>query len=238
MKKEKKIKIILGLTYLLIILGFFWFFLDNFSLKEIASYDFIKNNNNYFNNIKNKNFFIISIFFFIFTIIWVLLLGFVSPVLLVAGFIFGKWIGSIYALLSLSIGSTFLYIIANYFLKDLVENKFSKKFNYLNEKFKKREFIFLLIYRFIGGIPFFISNILPTIFNVKTKNFFFAFIGMYPQMFVWCALGAGLNDIIEKNLKPPSIIEILYTPEIYIPFLGFIILMILGIIFRNIFYKK
>ena len=44
MKKEKKIKIFLALTYLLIISCFLWVFFNNFSISEISSYDFIKNN--------------------------------------------------------------------------------------------------------------------------------------------------------------------------------------------------
>jgi len=237
MKKEKKIKIFLGSTYVLIILSFLWVFFDNFSLSEISSYEFIKNNNELFNQLKNKNFFLISLAFFIFTIIWVLLLGFGSPILLLSGFIFGKWFGSIYAVLSLSIGATLLYIFANFFLKDLVEKKFSKRFSNLNEKFKKNEFIFFLIYRFVGGIPFFISNILPTIFNVKLKNFFFgSIIGMSPQIFVGVSLGAGLNEIIQKNIEAPSLIELLFSPEIYIPIVAFVILLIVGIIIKNVFY--
>ena len=239
MKKEKKLKFFFGSTYVLIILTFLWVFFDNFSLTEISSYEFIKNNNEYFNQIKNKNFFLISLFFFIFTIIWVLLLGFGSPILLLSGFIFGKWFGSLYAILSLSVGATLLYIFANYFLKDLVEEKFSKKFSNLNEKFKKNEFTFFLIYRFVGGIPFFISNILPTIFNVKIKNFFFgSIIRMLPQVFIGVSLGSGLNEIIQKNTEAPSIKEIIFSSEIYIPIVAFIILLIIAIIIKNIFYKN
>jgi len=239
MKKEKKIKFFLGLTYVLIILSFLWVFFDNFSLSEISSYEFIKNNNEYFNQLKNKNFFLISLLFFIFTIIWVLLLGFGSPILLLSGFIFGKWYGSLYAILSLSIGATLLYMFANYFLKDLVEEKFSKKFSNLNEKFKKNEFTFFLIYRFVGGIPFFISNILPTIFNVKLKNFFFgSIIGMFPQIFIGVSLGSGLNEIIKKNIEAPSLIELIFSQEIYIPIFALVILLIIAIIIKNIFYKN
>jgi len=239
MKKEKKIKFFLALTYIVIILCFLWVFFNKFSIEEISSYEFIKNNHNYFDEIRNKNFFLISIFFFLFTVIWVLLLGFGSPILLIAGFIFGKWIGSIYAVISLTIGATILYLIASYFFKDLVEEKFLKRFSKLNKNFKKNEFYFFLIYRFAGGIPFFISNIIPVIFNVKIKNFIFgSLIGMYPQIFVWTALGEGLNQIIEKNLEAPKISEILFSAEIYIPIIGFVILLVIGIIIKNIFYKN
>ena len=239
MKKEKKIKIILGLGYLVIISGFLWLLFSNFSLTELSSYDFIKNNTIYFNQVRESNFLLVSILFLTFTIIWVLLLGFGTPILLIAGFIFGKWIGSLYAIIGLTIGSTLLYIFANYFLKDFIEEKFSKKFSNLNEKFKKNEFYFFLIYRFVGGIPFAISNILPTIFNIKLKNFFFgSLLGMYPQVFIWVSLGSGLNKIIENNLKPPTLIQLLFSPEIYNPIIGFIILVALGIIIKNIYYNK
>ena len=239
MKKEKKIKFFLGSIYALIILSFLWLFFDNFSIAEISSYEFIKNNIQYFNQLKNQNFFLLSIVFFIFTIIWVLLLGFGSPILLLSGFIFGKWYGSIYAVLSLSIGATLLYIFANYFLKDLVEEKFSKKFFKLQEKFKKNEFFFFLIYRFVGGIPFFISNILPTLFNIKLKNFFFgSILGLLPQIFIGVSLGAGLNEIIKKNIEAPSLFELLSSPEIYTPIAGLIILLIIGMIIKNFFYKN
>ena len=239
MEKEKKIKIFLGSTYALIILSFLWVFFDNFSLSEISSYEFIKNNLEYINQLKNKNFFLISLVFFVFTLLWVLLLGFGSPILLLSGFIFGKWFGFIYAVLGLSIGATLLYIFANYFLRDLVEEKFSKKFSNLNEKFKKNEFMFFLIYRFVGGIPFFISNILPTIFNVKLKNFLFgSIIGMSPQIFVGVSLGDGINQVIQKNIQIPSLIELLFSAEIYIPIIAFAILLLIGIIIKNIFYKN
>ena len=239
MKKEKNIKIFLGLTYLIIIFAFLWVFFDNFSLSEITSYDFIKNNNDYLNEIKNKNFFLISLLFLFFTIIWVLLLGFGSPVLLLAGFIFGKWVGSLYAVLGLTIGATLLYLFSSYFLRDLIEKKFSKKFSNFNEKFKNNEFIFFLIYRFIGGIPFFISNILPTIFNVKVRNFFLgSIIGMTPQLFVGASLGAGLSKILEENAEVPTILELIFTPDIYLPILGIIILVSIGFIFKKKFYTK
>tara|TARA_B100001964_G_scaffold54645_1_gene61819 strand:+ start:340 stop:1059 length:720 start_codon:yes stop_codon:yes gene_type:complete len=239
MEKAKKIKIYFGLIYTIILFVFLWLFFSNFSLSELTSYEFIKNNRDYLIAIKDSNLFLVSILFLIFTIIWVLTLGLGSPIFLVGGFIFGKWIGTILVTFGLSIGATLLYIFANYFLKDIVEKKFSKKFSSLNEKFKKNEFFFILIYRFIGGIPFFISNILPTLFNVKVKNFFFgSLIGMTPQLFIGVALGSGIEKIINENKELPSFYEFITSSEIYIPIFGFIFLLILGIIFKKFFYKN
>ena len=238
MNKIKNIKIVLGISYILIISIFLWFFFQNFSFQDFTSYDLIKNNRDSLESIKNNNIFLSSILFFLATIIWVLLLGFGSPVFLVGGFIFGKWLGTLLVVFGLSAGATLLYIFANFFLKDLIKKKFSNRFSNLSEKFKKNEFTFFLVYRFVGGIPFFISNILPTIFNVKLRNFFFgSVIGMTPQLFVGVSLGNGLNKILENNIEPPSLIQLFLTPDIYFPILGLILLIILSFIIKNFFYK-
>ena len=239
MNREKKIKLFLGSAYILIVFVFLLIFFNNFSIQDFSSYELIRQNREALENIKNSNIFLSSIIFLISTIVWVLLLGFGSPVFLVGGFIFGKWLGTLLVVFGLSIGATLLYMFANYFFKDLVEEKFSSRFSNFTEKFKKNEFVFFLIYRFIGGIPFFISNILPTIFNVKVRNFFFgSIIGMTPQLFVGASLGAGLSKILEENSEVPSVLELIFSPDIYLPILGIIILVITGFLLKKNFYTK
>ena len=238
MNKTKNIKIILGISYLLIISIFLWVFFQNFSIQDFTSYELIKANRETLESIKNNNIFISSLLFFLGTIIWVLLLGFGSPIFLVGGFIFGKWLGTLLVVFGLSTGATLLYIIANFFFKDVIKEKFSNRFNNLTERFKKNEFVFFLIYRFVGGIPFFISNILPTLFNVKIKNFFFgSILGMTPQLFVGVSLGAGLSKILDENKEPPNFFELISTPDIYLPIIGIIILVLIAIYLRKYFFK-
>ena len=197
MEKSKKIKLFIGLSYLLLITIFLFLFFSKFSLQEITSYDFIKQNRSYLLELKNANLFIVFIIFLIFTILWVFpFLGFGSPIALLGGFVFGKWVGTAVVVLGLSIGATFLYIFGNYFLKDLIREKFLNKFINLEIKFKKSEFNYLLAYRFLGGIPWQLSCLLPTLFNVKTRNFFFAtLIGIIPQIFLAVSIGSGLEKI-------------------------------------------
>ena len=238
MEKTKKIKISLALIYGFIISLILWAFFSKFSLNDLTSYEFIKSNKDYLTVIKESNYLLILVLFLIFTIIWVLLLGFAAPIFLIGGFIFGKWVGTLLVVIGLSIGSTILYIFANYFLKDLIKEKFSSRFGNLNEKFKQNEFSFFLIYRLIGGIPFFLSNVLPTLFNVKIRNFFFGtLIGMTPQLFVGTTLGSGIEKIIIQNKEAPTFLELFTSSEIYIPVLGFIFLVILGFFLKRFFYN-
>ena len=239
MKKTKNIKIIIGLFYLILLFIFLYLFFSKFTLEEITTYKFIQANREYLANIKQTNTILLLFAFFIFTIIWVLILGFASPILLAAGFIFGKWLGVLLAVGSLSIGATILYIFAGYFFKDLIKEKFLNKFKNLETKFKKNEFIFFLIYRFVGGIPFQIANLLPILFNVKRKNYFFgSFLGIMPQGFIITSLGSGISEIIKNNDTVPSLLDLLSSNEIYLPILGFIFLVFLTIILKKFFYKN
>ena len=240
MEKTKKIKIFIGLSYLILISIFLFLFFSKFSLQEITSYNFIKENRSYFLELKNSNLFFISTIFLIFTILWVFpFLGFGSPIALIGGFIFGKWLGTILVVLGLSIGATFLYLFGNFFLKDLIREKFLKRYQSLEIKFKKSEFFYLLIYRFMGGIPWQLSCLLPTIFNVKAINFFLAtLIGIIPQIFIAVSIGSGLEKVIDQNSEVPGLSEIIFSPEVYVPIVAFFILVLLTILLRKLFYKS
>ena len=240
MEKNTKIKFYVGISYIILVSVFLLFFFSKFSLQQITSYDFIKVNSSYLTNLKTSNLFLVFIIFLISTILWVFpFLGFGSPIALLGGFIFGKWIGTIVVVLGLSIGATFLYLFGNFFLKDIIKEKFLNKFKNLESKFKESEFTYLLIYRFCGGIPWQLSCIIPTMFNVKVSNFFYAtLIGIIPQIFLAVSIGSGLEKIIDENIEAPSIIELLTSRDIYIPIIIFFILIIFSVIVRKFFYKN
>ena len=239
MQKTKKIKIIIGIIYLILLFIFLYLFFSKFTFEEITTYKFIQSYTEYLTNIKETNTILLSFGFMLITILWVFLLGFGSPILIISGFIFGKWLGLLLAVSSLSIGATVLYIFGNYFFKDLIKEKFLNKFKNLENKFRKNEFTFFLIYRFIGGIPFQIQNLLPALFNIKIKNYFFgSFLGLMPQALVVVSLGSGISEIIKNNDSIPTIKELLLSSEIYLPIIGFAFLIFLTIILKKFFYKN
>ena len=127
----KSIKILIGMTYLIVVSIFLFWFFSNFSIEEITNYKFIQSNRDYFINIKNKNLLLISILFTLLTLLWVFMLGFGSPVALLGGFIFGKWIGTFLVALGCSFGSSLLYLFGSYFLKDLIKKNIKLEYKFL-----------------------------------------------------------------------------------------------------------
>ena len=65
-------------------------------------------------------------------------------------------------------------------------------------------------------------------FNIKKRNYLFAsLIGLTPTFFIMNTIGSGLNSYISQA-DNFSIIELILTPEIYLPIIMFSILMILS----------
>ena len=240
MQRMKNIKIWIGFVYLILLTTFLYFLFSKFSIKEITTYNFIKSNSEYLVSLRESNLFLVSITFVIFGVFWIsVLLGFGSILVLASGFIFGTLIGTFIALITLTLGSSLAYIIANFFFQDLVKEKFANRFKFLEEKIKTNEFFIIFLVRIIGGTPIQLQNIMPVLFNIKLKNFFFAsLLGFVPQVYIFSALGAGLEKQIEKNLEPPSFLQMITSFEIYAPIIGFLFLLILAFFLRKIFYKN
>ena len=237
-EKSNIVKIIIGIIYITILFLFIYLFFSNFTYEEVTSYKFIQINREFFLYLRENNLILLSLILIICTVFWVLLLGFGTPVGLLAGFIFGKWIGTLLAVFSLTLGATILYILGKYFFSNLIRSLYYEKFSKLENKFKKNEFIFFLLYRFIGGVPFGLANLLPVLFNVRLKNYFFGtFLGILPAVFVFVSLGSGFEKIISQNEEVPNFINMLQSSEIYIPIIGFIVIILFSYLLKKKFNK-
>tara|TARA_B100000214_G_scaffold368276_1_gene339592 strand:+ start:55 stop:783 length:729 start_codon:yes stop_codon:yes gene_type:complete len=237
---SRNLKVVIGVTYLLILfLGLYYLF-SIVDLKDLTSYEFIRSNKEIIIQYKNNNFLLLTTLFFIFSIIWYLLLGFAGPILLFSGFVFGKWYGILIAVIAASVGTTLLYILAKLFFTDLIKEKLEPKFIKLKTIFQKNEFFYFTIYRFAGGggIPYGIQNILPVLFNISIKNYFIGtFLGSWPTMFITVALGAGIEKYIQDNDKL-SFLNIITSPDIYLPILGFVLMVFIGLVIKKLFFNK
>jgi len=238
--KSINLKLILGIIYLTIISAGVYFLLTKIDVKDLMSYEFIRLNKDVILKYKSENFLFLSVIFFVFSTLWVLLLGFAMPLLIFSGFVFGKWWGILIVLISTTIGATLLYVLVSYFFRDLIEEKLATKFSKLKKFFIKNDVIYFMSYRFAGGFgtPYAIQNILPVLFNMSVKNYIIAtLVGSAPSMFVTVALGSGIENIIDKNEKL-SITNVVGSPEIYIPVIGFFVILFVTLIIKKIYFNK
>ena len=232
-------KIYLGAVYLIVLFTAIYFLWSTIDLKDLTSYDLIKENREVILTYKDNNIFFLTIIFFIITIFLNLLL---TPMLLptlIIGFIFGKWLGTLILIFGNTIGGFLLYRLAKTFFSDLIEAKFKTRFSKFIDFFNKNDLIYFMCFRFIGGggTPFPLQNILPVLFNMSSKNYIIAtLIGILPTTFVTVALGSGIEKIIDQNAEL-SFLPVIQSPEIYLPLIGFFILLLSAFFIKKVFFK-
>ena len=234
------LKLILGITYLVIISFGLYFLFSVVDIKNLMSYDFIKLNKDIILKYKNENFLFLTIIFFIFSIVWILLLGFAMPLLIFSGFVFGKWWGILIVLTSTTIGATLLYMLVGLFFREAIKEKLAPKFSKLKEFFSKNDILYFMSFRFIGGggSPYAVQNVLPILFDMSVKNYVIAtFVGSMPSMFVIVALGSGIEKVIDQNVEL-SVSTVLFSSEIYIPIIGFFIILFIAFVIRKFYFKQ
>ena len=232
---SKSLKLFLGISYIIILFVFLYLIFSYVDVRRLDDFLYYKELQIDLEKNIGKNLYINLLAFFLFCVVWVSLLGFGSPLLLISGILFGKWIGTFISLLSISIGALILYSIASFFFKDLVYNLLEKKFLKYIHLFRKNEFNYFFAFRLAGGlgIPFGPQNVLPVIFNIKKKNYFFAsFLGFIPMFFIWNTIGAGLNEYI-KEADNFSFINLLLNKDIYLPIIFFVIVMLISVIIKK-----
>jgi len=233
-------KLIIGAVYILIISIGLYFLFSAMDIKDLTSYEFIRENKDIILKYKNENFLLLTAIFFIFSIVWILLLGFAMPLLIFSGFVFGKWWGIVIVLTGTTIGAVLLYILAGFFFRETIKKKLAPKFSKLREFFIKNDILYFTSFRFIGGggTPYAIQNLLPILFDMSVKNYLIAtFIGSMPSMFVTVSLGSGIENVIDQN-ESLSIFTALFSPEIYLPIIGFFIILIVAVAIKKYYFKQ
>ena len=235
---SKNLKIFLGVSYLLILFYFLYFIFTAIEINRLDDFAYYKEIQSNLEIYISNNILINLIYFFIFAIIWVTLLGFGSPILIISGILFGQIVGTLVSVLSISIGALLLYSIGSFFFRDFVKSILEKKFFKYIQLFQKNEFFYFFIYRFVGGlgVPFGLQNLIPILFGMKKINYFLASIlGFIPGFFIINTIGAGLNTYISQADRF-SMIDFIFTPEIYLPILMFSALMFFSIIIKKKFF--
>ena len=236
MNRLSKIKIFLGLAYLgivsLVVIAFFYFGANTF-----LSPSYLVENKNYIFELRDQNLFLISSVYFFFSIIWVFLMGFGTPLVIFAGFAFGTILGSILSIFSFTIGATLLYLFANHYFKYLVEKYLCTKYASIKQNVNQNELSYFFSLRVIPGIPFPIKNLLPVLFNMKLKNFFLATLfGEAAPIIISVSIFSGLSNAFEsdKDLN----LNLLFSPEIFFPLLALAMMSLIANFVKKKYFNK
>jgi len=236
---SKKLKIFLGISYLLIVSIFLYFIFLQVEISRLNDFSYYKETQVNLERYIGDNLYINLLILFLFCVVWISLLVFGISILLVSGILFGKWIGTLISVVSVSAGALLLYSISNFFFRDLINKLLEKKFSKYIVLFNKNEFFYFFIFRLTGGLslPFVFQNTLPVIFNIKKINYFFAtLLGFIPVFFIWNTIGSGINQFIKLS-NNFSFIDLLLSSEIYIPIISFVVFIFMSLAIQKYIFN-
>src|SRR5258708_14750632 len=108
------------------------------------------------------------------------------------GFLFGVWLGGLYALIGATIGGTLIFLIARTSLGEPLRARAGPFLRKVEAGFQEDAASYLLILRLVPAFPFWLVNLVPAFFGVRLRTFVMAsFVGMAPGTFVYASLGEG-----------------------------------------------
>lgn len=150
---------------------------------------------------------------------------------LAGGFLFGWLWGSIYVIVSATLGATLLFLSVKLAFRDWMTKRSSRWIKSMEKGFQRNTFSYLLFLRFIPLFPFWLVNIVPALLGVRLRVFTLAtFLGIIPGSVVYVSVGNGLGKIFDQNKTPDF--SIIFSPAILLPLIGLAVLSLLPIGYR------
>ncbi|MCH9643842.1 MAG: VTT domain-containing protein [Gammaproteobacteria bacterium] len=152
---------------------------------------------------------------------------------LTAGFLFGAVLGTVYVVISATIGATGIFLIVQFSIGKFLAERSGKWVTKMREGFQVNALQYLLFLRLVPLFPFPVVNVVPGILNVRTSTYIIGtFFGIIPGSFVYCWLGHGLGYAFSTGTAPN--LSVIFEPQILWPILGLAALSLIPIAYKRL----
>ena len=204
-----------------------------FDLFDFLSFDSLKEyNNSLKSSLQNHPILFPLLYILIYIVATALSIPGALFLTITAGFLFGKYLATVYVVIGATIGASILFIAAKTAIKDFFIKKAGKLMNKISVGFQKNAKCYLLFLRLIPLFPFWLVNIAPALFNIKFRTFLWTtFFGIIPGSFIYAQAGVGLESLLRQEKFS---IDTFITFEIKLALILLGLLMLLPIIFKKI----
>ena len=148
------------------------------------------------------------------------------------GFLFGAVWGTVYIVISATLGATVLFLIAKTTLGDSLRTKAGPWLQKMEAGLQENAMNYLLFLRLVPLFPFFVVNLVPAFLGVSLSTYVVGtLVGINPGTFVYATVGAGLGSIFEAGGEFSA--EIL-TPQIRLALIGLAVLALIPVVYKKI----
>ncbi|MCH9770294.1 MAG: TVP38/TMEM64 family protein [Gammaproteobacteria bacterium] len=152
---------------------------------------------------------------------------------ILGGFLFGIIPGTIYVVISATIGASIIFLAVKTALGDWLQGKASGWVSRMEKGFQENAFNYLLSIRFMPIFPFWVINIVPAILNIPLRTYVAAtFLGIIPGTAVYVSVGNGLGSLLAAGKEPN--LGVIFKPEIIIPIVALAVLSLIPVVVKKI----
>jgi len=138
----------------------------------------------------------VALFFIIYVVVTGLSLPGAAIMTLVAGAIFGLFVGVIIVSFASTLGATIAFLVSRYLLRDSIQRQFGDKLKTINEGIEKDGAFYLFTLRLVPAFPFFVINLLMGLTPIRTTTYFLVSqIGMLAGTIVFVNAGTQIAQI-------------------------------------------
>ncbi len=150
---------------------------------------------------------------------------------LAGGFLFGAFVGTLYANVGATTGATLAFLAARYMLHDWVERRFGDRLGPIQAGFANNAFSYLMTLRLIPAFPFFLVNLVSGLTRVNLRTYMLATaVGIIPGSFVFAYAGRQLGTI--NSLREIA------SPQVLLAFTLLGLLALLPTLYKKFFPAK
>jgi uncharacterized membrane protein YdjX (TVP38/TMEM64 family) len=136
------------------------------------------------------------LYFFVYVAVTALSLPAAAVLSLVAGALFGRWLGTGAVSLAATLGATLAFLSSRYVLRGWVRRHFGDRLAAINRGVERDGAYYLLTLRLVPGIPFFLINLGMGLTPMRPWTFaWVSLLGMLPGGFLYVNAGTALGHL-------------------------------------------
>lgn len=176
----------------------------------------------------------------IFMLAYIIIVAFSIPgatiMTLLGGFLFGIFPGSIWVVLSATIGASLVFLAVKTAFGETLRQKAGGSIEKLRKGFEENAFNYLLTLRLIPVFPFFVINIACGVLGVRLKAFFWGtLLGIIPGSVIYVWVGTGLGYALQQGSELNM--GIIFQPQFILPIIALALLSLVPVIRQKISKK-
>lgn len=147
-----------------------------------------------------------------------------------SGFLFGAWLGGVYALIGATLGASAAFLAVRAGLSGLVARA-GPRLRRLEAGFRRNALSYLLVVRLVPIFPFWLVNLAAGLTGMRLGTYVVGtFFGMIPATFIFASLGSGVGDVLAQGQHPD--LHVMFRPTILLPIAGLALLALVPVGYR------